>query len=243
MDISERKHGEELRDMFIGMLSHELRTPVTAIYAGGQLLLRDGLDGATRAEVMADVVAEAERLERMVENLLVLARVERNALLGGDEPVVLRPIAVQVAAAEERRAPAARVVVDMPVGLPPVRGDAGSIELALRNLVSNAIKYGPRGGVVTVRASATADGVVEVRVLDAGPGFGAAGPDRVFDLFYRAPGADRIAPGAGIGLYVVRSLIASMGGSAWARDREEGGAELGFALRAFREDGEEHGAS
>ena len=91
-DISERLQTERLRDTFIGMLSHELRTPVTSIYGGSQVLLNRGdrLEAETRQELIADVASEAERLHRLIENLLVLARVERGQDLAGDEPVLLR---------------------------------------------------------------------------------------------------------------------------------------------------------
>src|SRR6185503_5000449 len=82
VDVTEQKRADELRDVFVGMLSHELRTPVTAIYGGSQVLRRDHVDEATRQEIIADIISESERLERLVENLLVLARAERHADLG-----------------------------------------------------------------------------------------------------------------------------------------------------------------
>src|SRR5262249_4858286 len=88
-DISDRRAAEEVRERFLDMLSHELRTPVTAIYGGSQLLLarEDRLDHATRTDVLTDIAAEAERLQRMVENLLILARVERGTDLGRSQVV------------------------------------------------------------------------------------------------------------------------------------------------------------
>ena len=103
----------------------------------------------------------------------------------------------------------------------------------MRNLLSNAAKYGGAGSTVTVVAEpseARATGEVIVRVLDDGPGFPADETNRLFELFYRSPGTAGSAGGAGIGLFVCARLIAAMGGRIWARPREGGGAEFGFAL-------------
>ena len=232
LDITERKQVDELRDVFVGMLSHELRTPVTAIYGGSQVLRRDHVDEATRQEIIGDIISESERLERLVENLLVLARAERNAVVAGRDPVLLRPILSQVVADKRRRWPAARIEVDVEPGLPPMTGDDGSVELVLRNLISNALKYGPTGGTVTIVAFRTDDSV-EVRVRDEGPGIDSARASRLFDLFYRTEDARRHAGGAGIGLFVVRVLVESAGGRVRVANRPEGGAEFGFSLPIF----------
>ena len=87
LDVTERKQADELRDVFVGMLSHELRTPVTAIYGGSQVLRREHIDEATRQEIISDIIGESERLERLVENLLVLARAERHAVVGGRDQI------------------------------------------------------------------------------------------------------------------------------------------------------------
>lgn len=232
LDITDRKQADELRDVFVGMLSHELRTPVTAIYGGSQVLRRDHVDEATRQEIIGDIISESERLERLVENLLVLARAERNAVVAGRDPVLLRPILSQVVADKRRRWPAARIEVDVEPGLPPMTGDDGSVELVLRNLISNALKYGPTGGTVTIVAFRTDDSV-EVRVRDEGPGIDSARASRLFDLFYRTEDARRHAGGAGIGLFVVRVLVESAGGRVRVANRPEGGAEFGFSLPIF----------
>ena len=234
VDVTERRQADELRDIFVSMLSHELRTPVTAIYGGSQVLRREGVDEATRQEIIADIVGESERLERLVENLLVLARAERNSVVAGSDPVLLRPILSRVLAEKRRRWPGAVLDEAVEAGLPPVRGDEASVELILRNLISNALKYGPSGGTITISARRAAD-QIEVRVLDVGDGIAAADTDHLFDLFFRADLARRRAPGAGIGLFVVRVLAESAGGRVWAVNRPEGGAEFGFALPIYDE--------
>ena len=217
------------------MLSHELRTPVTAIFGGSQLLRRPHLDEGARSEIVDDIITESERLERLVENLLVVARAEGHVVEGGKDPVLIRPLIDRIVADKRRRWPEAQVVVDAAAGLPPARWDEGSFELVLRNLISNAIKYGAEGGEILVRASVAGDNI-EITVSDEGPGLPEEGAGRLFDLFYRTDDARRRAEGAGIGLFVVRALVDSAGGSAWARNRPTGGAEFGFRLPPFVED-------
>jgi signal transduction histidine kinase len=217
------------------MLSHELRTPVTSIYGGSQVLRRPGLSDASRAEILEGVIEESERLARLVENLLVIAKVERSAELGEREPMLVRPIVSRVVAAARREHPEGTILVNDSPHLPTVIGDEGALELVLRNLVSNAIKYGSADGSVTV-ATDVENECVCVRVLDTGPGLQVDDPSRLFDLFYRVDAAKRTATGAGIGLYVSRALVRAMGGDIWATDRPEGGAEFGFALPAIDRD-------
>ena len=234
LDVTEQKRADELRDVFVGMLSHELRTPVTAIYGGSQVLRRDHVDDATRQEIIGDIISESERLERLVENLLVIARAERQADLGGSDPVLLRPILSRVIADKRRRWPGSRIELDVEPGLPPVTGDDASVELVVRNLISNALKYGTPGGLIEISA-VRHDGMIAVRVTDDGPGIEASEIGRLFDLFYRTDEARRRAQGAGIGLFVVRALVESAGGRVWAANRTGGGAEFGFELPAFSE--------
>lgn len=234
MDITERKQADELRDVFVGMLSHELRTPVTAIYGGSQVLRRDHVDEATRQEIIADIITESERLERLVENLLVLARAERHVSLGGRDPVLLRQILTAVVADKRRRWPEATIEVDIETGLPPVTSDDGSVELVVRNLISNALKYGRPDGTVSVTARRVGESVV-VLVSDEGPGIDDAAAPHLFELFYRTEDAKRRAQGAGIGLFVVRVLVEAAGGRVWAANRPSGGAEFGFSLPVFAE--------
>jgi two-component system sensor histidine kinase KdpD len=234
VDITDRKQGDELRDVFLGMLSHELRTPVTAIFGGSQLLRRTNLDEADRREIVNDIVTESERLERLVENLLVLARAERHVVEGGKDPVMIRPLVERIVADKRRRWPDATITVEVGPGLPPARWDESSFELVVRNLISNAIKYGD-GTEIRVRAVADGDGI-ELTVSDGGPGLPTDDVGRVFDLFFRADDARRRAQGAGIGLFVVRALVESAGGTAWAGNRPTGGAEFGFRIPAYLED-------
>jgi len=123
----------------------------------------------------------------------------------------------------------------VPVGLPTVVADPTYVEQVVRNLLSNAAKYGGAGAQIEVHAELEEDEVA-VRILDTGPGFPADESDRLFELFFRSPTTAGQASGAGIGLFVCARLIGAMGGRIWARPRPEGGAEFGFSLRVMAED-------
>lgn len=231
-DVTERRHAEELRDVFVGMLSHELRTPVTAIYGGSQVLRRENVDPKVRDEIILDIVGESERLERLVENLLVLARAERHATLAGGDPVVIRPLLARILEDKRRRWPGATFEVEIEGDIPPVRSDEASLDLIIRNLISNALKYGSPTGTVTITAARHGD-MVEIGVEDEGPGVPAEGADRLFDLFYRAEDAQLRAQGAGIGLFVVRALTEAAGGHVQVTNRSAGGARFTVSLPVF----------
>jgi signal transduction histidine kinase/PAS domain-containing protein len=240
-DASWRHEANLMRDRFLGILSHELRTPITSIYGGTQLLLKrsDRLDPATRTELMTSVAAEAERLQRIIENLLVLARVERGADFFDPRPVTLKAVLTEFVGHESRLWPEMHIKLTLGRGLPLVAADEEYLALILRNLISNAAKYAGERSTVEIVASQAADGdggaeEVTVQVFDNGPGIGEAEADQLFGLYYRSSEA-AAAPGAGIGLFVCRGLVNAMGGRIWARPRPEGGAEFGFSLPVYAE--------
>jgi signal transduction histidine kinase len=189
----------------------------------------------TREQLMDDITAESERLYRLVEDLLVLSRADREALDVAAEPVLVQHVLGRVAASEQARRSWSRIRVAAGPDLPPVMGDSTLVEQVVRNLIGNAVKYAGSDGPIDVSAAAT-DGWVEVRVADQGPGIDIEPPDRVFDLFYRAPDAPSRAQGAGIGLYVCRELVLAMGGMIWVHRRVPRGTEFGIRLRAYAED-------
>jgi signal transduction histidine kinase len=236
-DVTEAREARRMREAFVGVLSHELRTPVTTIMGGTKVLRRRGrLSADTRDELYADIEAESERLYRLVEDLLVLARFEdRLPEAVSDEPLLLQRILPGLVESEGARWPNHHIDLKVPTGLTTVRGDPTYVEQVVRNLLGNACKYSPLGGAIEIRAEPTLD-EVQVRVLDDGPAFAASEAVRLFELFYRSPSTVEVAGGAGIGLFVCRRLVEAMGGRVWAHPRPEGGAEFGFALRSFHEE-------
>jgi signal transduction histidine kinase len=235
-DISERKAAEVLRDRFIDLLSHELRTPVTALYGFATLLASGrGLAPEVEQEVLADMVLESDRLQRMVENLIALARAERGVPMGGDDPVLLQRLVPRIVAGEQRLWPAATFVTDLPPHLATVRGDDDYLGQVLRNLLSNAAKYGGDAGPIEIGAEQL-DGRVRLWVADRGRGFAASEAESLFELYYRSAGVARDTPGAGIGLFVCRRIVDAMGGRIRARPRDGGGAVLELELPVYESD-------
>ena len=235
-DVTEQRQRQAVRDTFIGVLSHELRTPVTTIYAGAKVLARPGtLPDETRQEIFDDIVIESERLHRLVEDVVAMTRFGDEGGDVGAEPVLLQRLLPSVVASEEGRWPGVSFEADVPAGLPTVIADPTYVEQVVRNLLSNAAKYGGAGASVLARVEAVDDEVL-VRILDDGPGFPPDESDRLFELFFRSSQTARAAAGAGIGLFVCARLIKAMGGRIWAKSRPEGGAEFGFALRVMGED-------
>ena len=233
-DVSWRHEADQIRDRFLGVLSHELRTPVTSIYGGTQLLLGRGarLDPETRNDLLVGVAAEAERLQRMIENLVAMARIERGGEFGGARPVLLDRIIKQLVERERALWPEVTIKLSSNGPVQMVAADEEYLAQIMRNLLSNAAKYSGPGSTVEVSLE-DGDGEVLVRVRDDGPGIDAEDADRLFGLYYRAAPAAKTAPGAGIGLFVCRELVATMGGRIWARPMPEKGAEFGFSIPAY----------
>jgi signal transduction histidine kinase len=234
-DVTQARAARAAREAFLGVLSHELRTPITTIYGGSELLER-GLDRSRRAEVLNDIRIESQRLVRLVEDLLVMTRVERGIVETSEEPVLLQHLLASIIAGSPARWGGAHINLQLGSRLPAVRGDATYIEQVVRNLLTNAVRYG-RGAEKGIDVIAEeVDGSVAVRVQDHGAGLDGEEPARLFELFYRSPAARTVQGGAGIGLFVSRNLVEAMGGRIWAIDRPEGGAEFGFTLPVLEPD-------
>jgi two-component system sensor histidine kinase KdpD len=224
---------EAQRQAFFGVLSHELRTPITTIYGGTRVLSQSGsrLSHDAREALIGDISTDAERLFRLIEDLLVLSRAERHSLEAAAEPVLLQHLIARVVGAEQLRWPRARFRLDLEPDLPPVLGEETWIEQIVRNLLSNAAKYAGPDGPIEI-AAARHDGAVEIVVRDRGMGMGPDDWGQAFELFYRAPDAATRAQGAGIGLYACRELVRAMGGTIDAGPRDGGGAEFRVRLVA-----------
>lgn len=200
---------------FVANVSHELRTPLTSI-KGTVETLRDGAvdDVAVRDHFLATVEDETDRLIRLVNDLLLLSRVDSEALPLRGRPLVLAEVA-QVAV--ERLAPLAQargvtVQVIASPDLPRAHADPDRLAQVLVNLLDNAIKYSPSGGAVTVRVEQAGERL-QVRVEDQGPGIPAEELDRVGERFYRTDKArSRAEGGSGLGLSIARALVEAHGG-------------------------------
>jgi K+-sensing histidine kinase KdpD len=215
----------------IEALAHELRTPMTTIYGGAQVLARnDRLPAATRDEVANAVAEEAERLRRLVDDLLVVADTRVRAGLPKD-PVLIQRITAKVIRETLKRDAGAGIRALLPVSTPAVSGDPEAVRHAIRNLLGAALAANAGREAVEVVLE-HGNGWALLHVFDRG---GALSWRSAFDPLQPARSV-RPEPGGLLGLAATRVLIASMGGRSWARPRRGGGAEYGLALRIHRED-------
>jgi K+-sensing histidine kinase KdpD len=220
-----------LREAFVGVISHELRTPITTIYGLARILRQrgDSLAPETRNEAIADIEAESDRLYRLVEDLLVLSRAESGRVAIEPEPINLVRLIGRIVEAEGQRLPDRRFLLSAAPELPLIEAEVTYLEQVIRNLLTNAAKYSDPPAEIEIEVGVDRDEVV-VEVLDRGIGVDEETADHAFELFYRTKAASRVASGAGIGLFVCRELVSAMGGRTWMRARTGGGTEVGFSL-------------
>ena len=224
-----RAETERLRSALLASVSHDLRTPLAAITGAATTILESGarLDARTQEELLESIRDEADRLNRLVQNLLQMTRLESGALhLHRD----WHPFEEVVGAALGQLAKSLdshRVVVSVPPDLPLVAMDDVLIEQVLINLLDNAVKYTPPDSAIRIIETAT-DRKVTVEVADHGPGLPHGGEERVFEKFYRGqPAGGR---GAGLGLAICQGIVNAHGGRIWAQNLPEGGVAFLFTL-------------
>jgi two-component system phosphate regulon sensor histidine kinase PhoR len=226
-DISDLREADRMRRDFVANVSHELRTPLTAIQ-GYVEALRDETppDPAEAARFFEIIARQANRMERLVRDLLRLARLE-----GGQEPVEPAPtdvatlfadVVTELEGAMEEKGQ--RVVTDVGPAAGRLLVDSAKLHDALRNLVENAVAYAPPATTITLAARAR-DGRVMMTVADEGPGIPEADLSRIFERFYRVDKArSRESGGTGLGLAIVKHLVEILGGDVRAENRPTGGA-------------------
>lgn len=217
------------------VLSHELRTPITTIYAGSQMLrTRSRLSEESQREMLADIQGEAERLYRLVEDVLVANR-GRSGIEVAHEPLLLQRVLPRLVAMEAARWPDVEFATTIASQLPAVRGDEIYLEQVLRDLLANAGSFTPPGGTVRIDGRWTGSGV-DVRVLDEGPGIEPSDEPYLFRPFGRLAAHASGRPGPGLGLYVCKLLVEAMGGRIWGHRRPSGGSEFGFTLVPYADE-------
>jgi two-component system sensor histidine kinase KdpD len=223
------RESEQLHQALLNSVSHELRTPLTALLGSASALQDEATAAdAPRRQAYLKAVAEAgERLNRVVENLLDMARLNSGVLapnLDWHDPGELVRLTVQNLKSPLEGHP---VALDLPPDLPLLRIDFRLMEHALSNLLLNAAAYTPPGSTIRVGIRSAADRLT-LTVSDQGPGLPPEDLERVFDKFYRVPGSP--AGGTGLGLYITRSLVRAHGGEAHASNISGGGAAFSLEL-------------
>jgi signal transduction histidine kinase len=227
---SELESLERVRRDLVANVSHELKTPISALRAH----LENLLDGVERPEpaTLQVMLAQSERLGRLVDQLLELSRLESGDLPLHREEVQLLPLVSRVLSEIEvtRARRDVELAQDVPEDLPAIFADAERVHQVLFNLLDNAVRFTPSGGRVRVTASRH-NGSVDVAVTDTGPGIDAEHLPRLFDRFYRVDTArSREEGGTGIGLAIARSVVEAHGGRIWAESEPGKGSTFTFEL-------------
>lgn len=230
-DMTRLREAEQLKDDFLSLVSHEFRTPLTAIHGGARLLesQRDSLDAITQRELLVDISQESARLDQMLGNMLRLAETMAGRLEPELEPVLLGPLIQRIQNGMKSRSPDATFRNELPPSLPAVEGDPALLQQVLWNLYENAVKYTPGARLIVTSGDVT-EGTVAVHIRDSGIGIA---PEHVASVFerFRRPGADPSIRGMGLGLYLCQLLMVAQGGTIWAESEGVGrGAMFSFSL-------------
>lgn len=213
-----------LKDDFVASVSHELRTPLTSIQGYVKTLLRPDVTFSAdeQRSFLETIERQGTRLHRLIEDLLVVARIEEQQVAPELEVVSLPDLAARVVEELRSRASSWTIEVDLDTSLPTVKTDEGKVHQILSNLVDNALKYSPPGTKVRIAGAVDGEGV-GITVHDQGQGVPIELQDRVFDRFYQVDqSSTRRVGGAGLGLYICRRLAEAVGGRVWL---ERSGAE------------------
>jgi signal transduction histidine kinase/HAMP domain-containing protein len=229
-DVTRESEAERMRTALIATVSHELRSPLTAIKGYTDSLLDSGpWDATTEREFLTIIAASADKLAALVDNLLDAAKMEAGVLRMEREPVRVERIAQLVAAHRQMYAASHPVKVEAAPNLPLADADPMRIEQVIANLVDNAIKYSPDGGPITIRI--VGGDMLTVSVSDRGVGIAPEYIERLFERFYRVEGdLARTTKGVGLGLYICKSLIEAHGGRMWVNSKPGIGSTFSFTL-------------
>ena len=232
-DITELRRLERVRRDFVANVSHEFKTPLTAIQGFAETLLGGALDDKANRKRFVEIIREhARRLARLTDDLLKLSRIEAGRLDLESRPVSVAGLVngcVETARlnAESR---GLRIAVELPEGLPPVRGDAVQLDEVLQNLIDNALQYTPSGGRIDVTAYSNGHEVI-FTVADTGIGIPESDLERIFERFYRVDAArSREAGGTGLGLSIARHIVDAHGGRIWVESAVGLGSRFRFSI-------------
>lgn len=223
-----------LRDTFLSVAAHELKTPLTALLGQAQLLRRrlnqaEALSPANERSIDI-IIGQTKRFDELLTDLLDGGRLESGQLLIRRAPFDLMELLRCVVDTMQSSLSEHELHADLPVDALTIIGDRVRLEQVLHNLLSNAVKYSPSGGPITLRAQVS-DATVQISVTDRGVGITPEALPHLFKRFYRAPEAGRLRPdGIGIGLYIVREIVQQHGGAVSVASTVGEGSTFTFAL-------------
>ena len=232
-DVTELRRLERVRQDFVANVSHEFKTPLTAIQGFAETLLAGALDDPNNNRRFLEIIRDhAARLARLTDDLLKLARIEAGKLEIEFSSVGLTELIEGCAETTLLKASRKQITleIEIPPGLPAVRGDSSLLRDVLQNLLDNAIQYTPVGGKIQVTASAGAREAV-ITVSDTGIGIPLAEQERIFERFYRADAArSREAGGTGLGLSIAKHIVEAHAGRLWVESTVGSGSQFSFSV-------------
>jgi len=222
----------QLRAAMFSSVTHDLRTPLASIKAGVTSLLDESVthDAGQERELLMTILEETDRLNRLVGNILDLAKIRAGALIPRRSPTAIDEIVEAVAARLQRRFEDAGVAleVSMPPALPEIPADPVQADQVVTNLLENAVRHSPRGAAVRVHVSVVPK-AIRLRVTDQGDGISVEDREKVFEAFYRGHETPESA-GSGLGLAIARAIVMAHGGRIWVDETMGGGAAVAFEL-------------
>jgi PAS domain S-box-containing protein len=232
IDITRFRQAEELKSTFVSVVSHELKTPVALIKGYAETLGREDADWdrETLREGLGVIGEEADHLTHLIDSLLEASRIQAGGLKLQPTDVNLSRLAEKVVDAYRTQTDVHTFDLDFPPDFPAVWGDPERLREVLTNLVSNAVKYSPDGGIVWVGGRTDRIGVT-VYVADQGIGIPPEEQDRIFERFHRVEtGPHRHTDGTGLGLYLVKAIVEAHGGRVWVESAPDQGSIFMFTL-------------
>lgn len=230
-DISERKRVEEIKDEFIGMVSHELKTPLTVVTGAIQTAMSAGISQADAQQLLEDAAWGADTMADIVDNLLELSRSQANRLMLQPSLIDAGRTVYRLVEQSSSKSTQHHITARVAPGLPPVTADPTRVERIIDNLIDNAIKYSPSGGQIDVSVERQDDEIL-LSVSDEGIGISADDLDKLFQPFGRleTPVAGSAIKGIGLGLVVCRRLVEAHGGHIWVESEPGKGSRFCFTL-------------
>lgn len=230
--VREARQAERMRSEIIAILSHELRLPLTAIQGYASALLLDDIDWSDEKQdqFLRMIETESKQMEAILRNLLDSSLIDVDQLVIEPEPTRLSHIAHEIAAEIQHRADIHRIIVDFPANFPILNLDMRWMRQVFRNILDNAIKYSPDGGLIVIRAEVNPHNVL-VTVADQGIGISPEDLIPLFEKFFRVRSNPNLrVPGAGLGLPIARNIIEAHGGRIWIESKIGEGTTIHFSL-------------
>lgn len=240
-DVTREREVDRLKNEFVSIVSHELRTPLTSILGYTELLLNREFNPDERRQFINTVYVEAGRLSQLVEELLGVSRLEAGKVKLNRWVISLNQIVYELTTQLNTQLARHRMLIDIPPGLPPVLIDRDKIKQVIFNLLTNALKYSPNGGQITLQiiearpeqlpADHPAGRWMRVAITDQGLGIAPEELPRIWDRFYRVDNTNtRRIGGTGLGLSITKALVELHGGRIWAESELGKGSRFTFTL-------------